>query len=163
MLRPEKGNHMSLKTISVGIDRIKELLPHRDPFLFVDKVTRLEEGVRIRAERELRPEEPHYEGHFPGNPIMPGVLITEALAQTSGLLLALTATKQGEDTECRLFYLAKADMKWATPARPGDTLILESKHVRTLSALVAFSVKAFTKSDNVASGTLTLARVKGDD
>lgn len=92
---------------------------------------------------------------------MPGVLITEALAQTSGLLLALSAIEKGEDARGRIFFLAKADMKWSAPVTPGETLFLESCFSGGLGALCRFRVKAFTKRKDVASGTLALARVEG--
>ena len=149
-----------MNKVEVNRKEIERLLPHRAPFLFVDRVTELEEGKRILAEREIRSEEPHFAGHFPDEPIMPGVLITEALAQTSGLLLALTAMRRKEEASGRLFYLARADMKWTEPVRPGATLMLEAKHIRTMDRLVAFRVHAFTSRDDVASGSLTLARVK---
>ena len=72
------------------LDEILPILPHRPPFLFVDRVLALEPHKSILAERTLRPEEPQFAGHFPGRPIMPGVLVAEALAQTSGLLLGLS-------------------------------------------------------------------------
>jgi 3-hydroxymyristoyl/3-hydroxydecanoyl-(acyl carrier protein) dehydratase len=89
------------------------------------------------------------------------VLITEALAQASGLLLALTAMGGGEDVGGRLFYLARADMKWTEPVSPGETLVLESIHQKTFGALVAFKVRAFTRRKDVAVGSLTLARIGG--
>ncbi len=91
---------------------------------------------------------------------MPGVLITESLAQASGLLLALTAMRLEEKDPGRLFYLARADMKWTEPIRPGATLMLEAKLLRTMDRLVAFRVHAFTNRHDVATGSLTLARVK---
>ena len=69
---------------------IQEILPHRNPFLFVDRVTDFEGGKHIIARKDLCLDDPFFAGHFPGNPIMPGVLVSEALAQTSGLLLGLT-------------------------------------------------------------------------
>ncbi len=151
-----------MSRVDIGLDVIEGLLPHRRPFLFVDRVVELDEETRIVAEREIRSDEPHFTGHFPNEPIMPGVLITEALAQTSGLLLALTALHRGEETGGRLFYLARADMKWTSPVRPGATLTLEAKLVRTLGALVAFRVSAHTARKDVANGNLTLARADRD-
>ncbi len=144
-----------------GPETIARILPHRAPFLFVDRVVRLEPGASIEAERELRPDEPHFAGHFPGRPIMPGVLITEALAQTAGLLLALSAMARGATVEGDLFYLARADMKWTSPVGPGETLVLEAKLERSMGALHAFRVRARTKRADVASGAVTLAKVEG--
>ncbi|MBW2276514.1 MAG: 3-hydroxyacyl-ACP dehydratase FabZ [Deltaproteobacteria bacterium] len=148
-----------MSRVDVDRETIERILPHRPPFLFVDRVRELDAGKRILADLELRPEEPHFSGHFPGRPIMPGVLIAEALAQTSGLLLALSAMERGEDPGGRMFYLARADVKWTEPAEPGQTLELEAQLQRELGPLVAFKVRAFTKRVDVASGTLTLARV----
>ena len=147
--------------IEYDLETIERILPHRPPFLFVDRVVGLEAGVAIEAERELKADEPHFAGHFPGRPIMPGVLITEALAQTAGLLIALTAMANGERVEGNLFYLARADMKWTTPVGPGETLVLEAKLDRALGSLVAFKVRASTRRKDVAIGTLTLAKVGG--
>ena len=147
--------------IEYGPETIERILPHRPPFLFVDRVVGFEAGVSIEAERDLRADEPHFAGHFPGRPIMPGVLITEALAQTSGLLIALTAMEKGEPVEGNQFYLARADMKWTSPVEPGETLVLEAKLDRVLGPLVAFKVRARTRRKDVATGALTLAKVGG--
>ena len=146
--------------VDYGLEKIKQFLPHREPFLFVDRVTELEVEKRVVAELHLQPSGPHFQGHFPGNPVMPGVLISEALAQTAGLLLALTEEQAGRNAHGNMFYLAKADMKWMAPAHPGDTLVLEAKHVRTLEKLVAFRVRAYTKKADLATGNLTLAQVE---
>ncbi len=149
-----------MKELQVGRERIEELLPHREPFLFVDRVLRLEVDRKILAERELRANEPQFSGHFPGRPIMPGVLVTEALAQTAGLLIALSAEQRKERPQGRIFYLARADMKWTAPVEPGDTLKLEASLHRAFGALIAFRVRACTRRVDVASGSLTLARVE---
>jgi 3-hydroxyacyl-[acyl-carrier-protein] dehydratase len=143
--------------VDIGLDQILKILPHRPPFLFVDSVLELEANVRILAERTLLSDEPHFAGHFPFEPIMPGVLITEALAQTAGLLHALSSMEKGEDPKGRLFYLARADMKWTSPCRPGDTLLLEASLQRTMGGLLSFQVRAFSKRADIAKGSLTLA------
>jgi 3-hydroxyacyl-[acyl-carrier-protein] dehydratase len=146
--------------VDVGPDEIRRLLPHREPFLFVDRVTGLEPDRRIVAERTLRPEEPHFAGHFPDRPIMPGVLIIEALAQTAGLLLALSAMTRGEDPGDRLFYLARAEIKWTAPLHPGDALSLEARLERSFGALTSFAVRCWTRRKDAARGSLTLALVE---
>ena len=145
----------------VNIDReeIVKILPHRSPFLFVDRVLELEPDRRIVAALELTGDEPHFAGHFPGNPIMPGVLIAEALAQTSGLLHALSMMEKGEQT-ASLFYLARADMKWLKPCKPKATLFLESRLQRVMGGLLSFRVLAHTKRDDIAKGALTIAAAK---
>ncbi len=150
-----------MSRVDVGRQEIMQILPHRDPFLFVDRVLELQVDEQVLAQRELREDEPHFSGHFPGRAIMPGVLITEALAQTSGLLLALSAMERGERPQGDIFYLARADMKWTEPVTPGETLLLEARLQRNLGPLTAFRVRAYTRKKDVASGNLTLARVEG--
>ncbi len=135
------------------------ILPHRPPFLVVDRVTRLDPGKSIVAELVLRPEEPHFAGHFPGRPLMPGVLVTEALAQTSGLLLGLTdqlATTQNPSRP-PIFFLAAVSLKFTHPAQPGDTLELRAQADRGFGGLHRFQVEATTGRHLVATGNLTLA------
>jgi 3-hydroxymyristoyl/3-hydroxydecanoyl-(acyl carrier protein) dehydratase len=149
-----------MSKVDVGPQEIMRILPHRDPFLFVDRVLELRVDEQVLAQRVLREEEPHFAGHFPSRAIMPGVLITEALAQTSGLLLALSAMERGERPQGDLFFLARADMKWTEPVTPGETLLLEARLQRNLGPLTAFKVRAYTRKKDVASGNLTLARVE---
>jgi 3-hydroxymyristoyl/3-hydroxydecanoyl-(acyl carrier protein) dehydratase len=151
-----------MSKVDVGPEEIRRLLPHRAPFLFVDRVTDLEPDRRVVAERALDQGEPHFTGHFPGRPIMPGVLITEALAQTAGLLLALSAMARGEDPGGRLFYLVRAEMKWTAPVHPGETLSLEARLGRTFGTLTSFSVRAWTRRKDAARGSLTLALVDAE-
>ncbi|MDJ0761665.1 MAG: 3-hydroxyacyl-ACP dehydratase FabZ [Myxococcota bacterium] len=151
---------MSMHKVSFGRADIEQILPHREPFLFVDEVIEIDEENEILATRYLDAAEPHFNGHFPGEPIMPGVLIIEALAQTSGLLIALSALHRGDSPLGRLFYLARSDVKWTRTVVPGDTLLLHARIIRTLDTLTAFKVKAYTRQHDIANGTVTLARVK---
>ena len=139
------------------------LLPHREPFLFVDRVIKLEPNKSIVAERLLRTEEPHFAGHFPGRPIMPGVLIAEALAQTSGLLIGLSemASAAAPPEKPRAFFLAVTSIKFTHPAVPGDTLVLRATMDRNFGALFRFNVEATAGRNLIASGSLTLAMVEG--
>ena len=141
---------------------IEKILPHRKPFLFVDRIVNFEAGEKIIAEKDLLPDESFFAGHFPGEPIMPGVLVSEALAQASGLLLGLTLEEKGrsmEDEKINLF-LANVDIKFFTPAKPGDTLRLEATIKKGYGSLFLFKVDAFVGTNPVAKGTLTLSEKK---
>jgi len=144
------------------ISVIKEILPQRTPFLFVDRVTVLEEGEKITAEKDLLPGDTFFAGHFPGRPLMPGVLVSEALAQTSGLLLGFSALEENHPTkkEKPNFFLASLNMKYLTPAKPGETLRLEATLVKGFAGLYMFDVAAYAYETRIAKGTLTLAEEK---
>ena len=137
------------------------ILPHRPPFLFVDQVVKLDPHKSIVAERRLRAEEPQFAGHFPARAIMPGVLVTEALAQTSGLLLGLSerVTPGQQPARPRMFHLATDTMKYTHPAVPGDLLILRAESDRQFAGLFRFNVEASVGRHLIASGSLTLALV----
>jgi 3-hydroxymyristoyl/3-hydroxydecanoyl-(acyl carrier protein) dehydratase len=138
---------------------IRKLLPHQSPFLFVDRVMEIKVGEKIVAERDLLPDETFFSGHFPGRPLMPGVLVTEALAQTSGLLLGLSAMKGGQHTDEKRqgYFLASVNMKYLTPAKPGQTLRLVADLVKGFAGLFLFNVAAFVEDIQVAKGKLALA------
>lgn len=152
---------MSEKTVCT-LEDIYAILPHRPPFLFVDKVTKLVPDKSIVAERRFCLEEFFFKGHFPQKPIVPGVLITDALAQTSGLLWGLSKKKlpdiHSEDPE--LFYLAAADMKFVRPALPGDTLKLSATVKQNFGVLYRFIVDACAGKNLIAKGVITLAMVE---
>ena len=142
------------------ISVIEQILPHRSPFLFVDRVTELEVGKKITAEKDLSSDSPIFAGHFPGRLIMPGVLVSEALAQTSGLLLGLTWRERGQPTNRerpKFFFLANVNMKFSTPAKPGETLRLEASLKKKYGRLFFFEVAAYALSRQIAKGSLTLA------
>lgn len=106
--------------VDMDIDEIKSYLPHRDPFLFVDKVVYLEEK-KITGIKDVTGDEPFFQGHFPGHPVMPGVLIIEALAQTCGVL----ALKREENRGKLAYFVSINNAKFRKPVFPGDTLTLE--------------------------------------
>jgi len=140
------------------VAEILQILPHRSPFLFVDRVVELRLPDAIAAERELRPDEPFFQGHFPGRPVMPGVLVAEALAQTSGLLVGFglkEASAPGQNAG-PLLFLAGVNMKFPHPAGPGDTLLLKAALTKQFGALYLFDVSAYVQATCIASGTLTL-------
>lgn len=101
--------------------QILAMLPHRYPFLFVDKVLELEPGARAVAVKNVTINEPFFQGHFPGHPIMPGVLLIEMLAQIGGIMLLALAEHKG-----KLAYLAGVDKtRFRKPVQPGDTLVAQ--------------------------------------
>ena len=146
------------------IDSIQAILPHRPPFLFVDRVIKLVPDVSIVAERDLKPDEFYFTGHFPGKPLMPGVLIVDALAQASGLLWGLSEKRSretGKEASAnvpRFFFLASVDMKFVNPAFPGDTLRLFAESQRQFGDLFNYSVEASVGRRQIAKGSLTLVK-----
>lgn len=131
------------------------VLPHRPPFLFVDEVTRVTLGVSITTRRTLRPDEPHFAGHFPGRPLLPGVLVAEALAQTCGLLKGLEL----ESADGVAYHLAAVDIKYFSPAAPGDTLVMVAEAEAGHGVFLRYRAEARVGRRRIAAGTLTLARV----
>jgi 3-hydroxymyristoyl/3-hydroxydecanoyl-(acyl carrier protein) dehydratase len=146
------------------IEAIKAILPHRPPFLFVDRVVKLLPDVSIVAQRDLNPAEFYFAGHFPGKPVMPGVLLADALAQTSGLLWGLSEklSREGENRAAehpgRIFFLAAVDIKFVKPAFPGDTLQLFAEMKMQFGDLLNYAVEASVGRKLIAKGTLTLAQ-----
>lgn len=104
------------------IEEILRSLPHRYPFLLVDRILEVEPNKRIVGLKNVTINEPFFQGHFPGHPIMPGVLILEAMAQVGGMLLMGGV----EDPESKVVYFMSVDnVKWRRPVKPGDQLIFE--------------------------------------
>jgi len=152
---------MKTDTFQFSKEDICAILPHRPPFLFVDRVIKLIPDKSIVTERDLLADEPHFAGHFPGKPIMPGVLVTDALAQTAGLLWGFSKQIRSEnkntDEPPEIFYLAAANMKYTYPAEPGDTLRMTATKDTSFGAFHSYSVEASAGRHLIAKGTLTLA------
>lgn len=135
------------------------IIPHRPPFLFVDRVKALLPGKRIDTERELRPEEWYFQGHFPGTPVMPGVLMVDGLAQTAGLLHGLTLRLAGDPAaEPEFLVLASANVKFLDLARPGDVLTMTATPGISFGGIHRFSVHAMVGRRQLVRGELTLAQ-----
>jgi UDP-3-O-[3-hydroxymyristoyl] N-acetylglucosamine deacetylase / 3-hydroxyacyl-[acyl-carrier-protein] dehydratase len=101
-------------------DRLMKILPHRYPFLMVDRIIKID-GTKIVGIKNVTVNEPYFQGHFPGRPIMPGVLQLEAIAQVAGVLMLRQAENFG-----KLAYFMSADsVRWRKPVRPGDTLVID--------------------------------------
>ena len=131
---------------------IEALLPHRDPFLMLDRVTAVEPMVQATAEKDVT--DALCEGHFPGHPVMPGVLITEAMAQ----LAAIIALSANPDAAGEPVYLLGTDkMRFRQPVRPGDVLTLDVKLVEN-RRILTFSGTATVNGKRVATGQILAAR-----
>ncbi|MEP6484493.1 MAG: 3-hydroxyacyl-ACP dehydratase FabZ [Rudaea sp.] len=142
-------------TLPVNVEEILQLLPHRYPFLLVDRVLELTPDKRLKAIKNVTINEPFFQGHFPGHPVMPGVLIIEALAQACGLLIFLSAQEKNSK---RLFYLVKVDnAKFSALVQPGDQLILDVELRRTIRKMGQFICRAFVGDKQVAEAELLCA------
>lgn len=147
---PEEGK------APLDIQKIKEYLPHRYPFLLVDRVLEVDPGKRLLAFKNVTYNEPFFTGHFPELPIMPGVLIIEALAQTTGLLASETAPDVlGKGM---VYYLVGLDkVRFKRPVVPGDRLMLEATYLRHKRNIWAFSCRAEVDGEFVASAEIMCA------
>ncbi len=143
------------ETTQLDILAILKQLPHRYPFLLVDRVLELQAGESIRALKNVTFNEPFFSGHFPGRPVMPGVLIIEALAQAAGILAFVTGgVIPDEHTK---FYFAGIDKaRFRKPVTPGDQLILTARLERALKGIWRFSAVAYVGTDEVASAEMML-------
>jgi len=148
-----------LKKTVFGLTDILQILPHRPPFLFVDRVTKFIPNKMIVAERKIDAQEPWFKGHFPQKAIMPGALVLDALAQTSGLLLGFSKKTAGDTntTSSGLFYLASSNIKFLTTAFPGETLELIAETNDKFGGLYSYQVEALVGRKVIAKGTLVLA------
>jgi 3-hydroxyacyl-[acyl-carrier-protein] dehydratase len=144
-------------SITLDILQIQAFLPHRYPFLLVDKVIECEPGIKLVGVKNVTYNEPFFQGHFPQKPIMPGVLILEALAQATGLLASETA---GDELDGMIYYLVGIDKaKFKRPVVPGDQLMLEARFVKSKRNIWAFECRAEVDGDFVASAEIRCAAV----
>lgn len=139
--------------LSMDIAEIRRLLAHRYPFLLVDRVLEIELAKRIRALKNVTINEPFFQGHFPHHPVMPGVLIIEALAQVSGLL-SLKSSGQEADDKTVFYFVGIDDARFKRPVVPGDTLILESALLIEKRGLIKYAVKASVGEQLACEATL---------
>ena len=139
--------------ITMDIQQILRKLPHRYPFLLVDRVLELEKGVRIKALKNVTMNEPFFQGHFPARPVMPGVLMLEALAQAAAILsFDAVDAEPGDDT---VVYFAGIDnARFKRPVGPGDQLILEAVIERAKSGIYKYKTRATVDGHLVAEADL---------
>jgi len=142
--------------MSSATAEVLKYLPHREPFLFIDEVIDIDLGNSIHAIKKVLPKEDYLRGHFPGNPIMPGVIIIEALAQASGILGFKTMDKTPQ--EGSLYVFAGVDnVRFRKRVRPGDILHLYSKVVNVKRGIWKFDVRAEVNDELACSATIMCA------
>ena len=135
---------------------IHEYLPHRFPFLLVDRVTELDVGERVRGYKNVSINEPFFQGHFPGLPVMPGVLIVEALAQVAGVLAFKTTGRKPADGY--VYYLGGIDRaRFKRPVTPGDRLELEAVILSRRRSMMKFGCKALVDGEVACTADILCA------
>ena len=140
----------------MDVKEIREYLPHRYPFLLVDRVLELNPGESIVAIKNVTVNEPFFNGHFPDHPVMPGVLIVEAMAQAAGILGFKKIDKKPQDGS--IYYFVGADkLRFKRPVVPGDQLRLEASVQSEKRGIWKFDVKATVDGDMVSSATILCA------
>lgn len=140
------------------IPAILDILPHRYPFLLVDKIIEFVDNERIVGIKSVSCNEQFFQGHFPGKPIMPGVLIIEAMAQT-GAIMALKSSNGVKDKKY-LFLVGVDDVKWRRPVVPGDQMRIEMKFLKNRKPLWIMEGRVFVDQKLVASALITAAEAE---
>jgi 3-hydroxyacyl-[acyl-carrier-protein] dehydratase len=142
--------------MSMDIHQILKKLPHRYPLLMVDRVLELEKGKRIRALKNVSVNEPYFQGHFPHRPVMPGVLMLEALAQAAAILAFVTMGQEPDDNT--VYYFAALDAaRFKRPVSPGDQLVLDVVMGRMKAGIFKFHAKALVGEEVAAEADITCA------
>jgi 3-hydroxyacyl-[acyl-carrier-protein] dehydratase len=140
----------------MDIYEVMKHLPQRYPLLMVDRVKTCEPGKRVVALKNVSANEPYFQGHFPSRPIMPGVLILEAMAQAAGLVV-LSAGNTGAHHENLYYYVGIDNARFKKPVRPGDQLELDVKLERMLRGIGRFSCVARVAGETAAEAAILLA------
>jgi 3-hydroxyacyl-[acyl-carrier-protein] dehydratase len=151
---------MMTDSIQLDILKILERLPHRYPFLLVDRVLDCRPGVSIRALKNVTYNEPFFPGHFPTRPVMPGVMIIEALAQTAGILAFVTAGIVPNEAT-RFYFVGIDKARFRKPVEPGDQLVLTAQLERSFKGIWRFSTVALVGDDEIAHAEMMLAPEAG--
>lgn len=137
----------------MDIHKILQKLPHRYPFLMVDRVLELEKDVRIRALKNVTINEPFFQGHFPTRPVMPGVMMLEALAQAAALL-AFETTGSGVDDNSVYYFVGIDGARFKRPVEPGDQLILDVQLDRVKAGIYKFKAQALVDGELAVAADL---------
>lgn len=138
-------------------NEIEKLIPHRPPFLWIDWVEELEPGVRCVAVKLIDPDNPIFSGHFPANPILPGVLLIEAVAQTAGVMMGSAAAQTADNSRGGSALLAAVNrFKFLKPVLPGQELRIETKKMTEVGQMAYIGGTVRVGGDVVASGELSV-------
>jgi len=127
--------------MQIDINQIMKLLPHRYPFLLVDRVLDYEAGKKITCIKNVTMNEPFFEGHFPGHPVMPGVLIIEGMAQAGGVLVGLSMGDEFKDNIC--YFVGVENTRFRRPVVPGDQLRIEMEAISCKRGIWSFAGRAY--------------------
>lgn len=151
---------MSEKTTDIDVVRIMEMIPHRYPFLMIDRVIDIVPDVSAVSIKNVSINEPFFQGHFPEHPIMPGVLIVEAMAQTSGILVTKTMGAQAEGK--MVYFMSIEQARFRKPVTPGDSLLITVKKLQNRGPVWKFSGEARVGETLMAEATFTAMILDND-
>ena len=150
--QPKQPQVSEETTAPLDSEQIIQILPHRYPFLMVDRVTRID-GNQITAEKNVTINEPYFQGHFPGHPIMPGVLQLEAMAQVAGIL----TLKQADNAGKIAYFMAAEKVKWRKPVKPGDVLQIDIELLRARGKVAKAKGVCTVRGDVVSEAEITFS------
>jgi 3-hydroxyacyl-[acyl-carrier-protein] dehydratase len=147
-------------TVKMDIHKILELLPHRYPILLVDRVVEFEENKRIRAVKNVTINEPYFTGHFPHRPVMPGVMMLEALAQAAALL-SFSSHNVKNDDKTVYYFVGIDNARFKRPVEPGDQLILDVTVLRAKAGIYKYKAQGLVDGEVAVDAELmcTMRRI----